>query len=98
MRGGIKDGRAGGYTPVGSRADHKRTVIDAERRGRTVRVTGATLLGRTTVELDGAPISQIVPAKPLGVVMGRVLAVATGDRAGLPRQIVGRSRAIRAWG
>jgi hypothetical protein len=30
-----------------------------------------------TVELDGAPISQIVPAKPLGVDMGSVLAVTT---------------------
>jgi uncharacterized membrane protein YjjP (DUF1212 family) len=31
--------------------------------------------GEITVELDGAPVSRIVPAKPLGVDMGRVLAV-----------------------
>jgi hypothetical protein len=29
------------------------------------------------VELDDAPVSQIVPAKPLGVDMGRVLPVTT---------------------
>jgi uncharacterized membrane protein YjjP (DUF1212 family) len=33
--------------------------------------------GELIVELDGAPLSQIVPAKPLGVDMGRVLAVTT---------------------
>jgi uncharacterized membrane protein YjjP (DUF1212 family) len=33
--------------------------------------------GEIIVELDGAPLSQIVPAKPLGVDMGRVLAVTT---------------------
>jgi uncharacterized membrane protein YjjP (DUF1212 family) len=33
--------------------------------------------GELTVELDGAPVSQIVPAKPLGVDMGRVMAVTT---------------------
>jgi hypothetical protein len=33
--------------------------------------------GEFTVELDAAPVSQIVPAKPLGVDMGRVLAVST---------------------
>jgi len=33
--------------------------------------------GELTVVLDGAPISQIVPAKPLGVDMGRVMAVTT---------------------
>jgi uncharacterized membrane protein YjjP (DUF1212 family) len=33
--------------------------------------------GEIVVELDGAPLSQIVPAKPLGADMGRVLAVTT---------------------
>jgi hypothetical protein len=27
--------------------------------------------GELTVELEGAPVSQIVPSKPLGVEMGR---------------------------
>jgi uncharacterized membrane protein YjjP (DUF1212 family) len=57
----------------------ERTVTAAERLGRALGVTVKVLpyWGALTVELDGAPISQIVPAKPLGVDMGRVLAVTT---------------------
>ena len=55
----------------------ERTVTAAERLGRALGVTVRVLpyWGEIIVELDGAPISQIVPAKPLGVDMGRVLAV-----------------------
>src|SRR5258707_9557990 len=55
----------------------ERTVTAAERLGRALGVTVKVLpyWGELIVELDGAPISQIVPAKPLGVDMGRVLAV-----------------------
>jgi uncharacterized membrane protein YjjP (DUF1212 family) len=57
----------------------ERTVAAAERLGRALGVTVRVLpyWGELTVELDGAPVSQIVPAKPLGVDMGRVLAVTT---------------------
>lgn len=57
----------------------ERTVIAAERLGRALGVTVRVLpyWGALTVELDGAPVSQIVPAKPLGIDMGRVLAVTT---------------------
>src|ERR1700704_6450054 len=57
----------------------ERTVTAAERLGRALGVTVKVLpyWGELTVQLDGAPISQIVPAKPLGVDMGRVLAVTT---------------------
>ena len=60
----------------------ERTVTAAERLGRALGVTVRALpyWGELTVELDGAPVSQIVPAKPLGVDMGRVLAVTTVDR------------------
>jgi hypothetical protein len=53
----------------------ERTVTAAERLGRALGVTVKVLpyWGELTVGLDGAPISQIVPAKPLGVDMGRVL-------------------------
>jgi uncharacterized membrane protein YjjP (DUF1212 family) len=55
----------------------ERTVAAAERLGRALGVTVRVLpyWGELTVELDGALVSQIVPAKPLGVDMGRVLAV-----------------------
>src|SRR6266436_4869445 len=55
----------------------ERTVTAAERLGRTLGVTVRVLpyWGELTVQLDGAPLSQIVPAKPLGVDMGRVRAV-----------------------
>jgi uncharacterized membrane protein YjjP (DUF1212 family) len=57
----------------------ERTVTAAERFGRALGVTVKVLpyWGELTVELDGVPVSQIVPAKPLGVDMGRVLAVTT---------------------
>jgi uncharacterized membrane protein YjjP (DUF1212 family) len=57
----------------------ERTVTAAERLGRGLGVTVKVLpyWGELTVELDGAPISQIVRAKPLGIDMGRVLAVTT---------------------
>jgi uncharacterized membrane protein YjjP (DUF1212 family) len=57
----------------------ERTVVAAERLGRALGVPVKVLpyWGELIVELDGAPISQIVPANPLGVDMGRVLAVTT---------------------
>ncbi|WP_082906101.1 threonine/serine exporter family protein [Bradyrhizobium centrolobii] len=57
----------------------ERTVIAAERLGRALGITVRVLpyWGEITVEIEGTPISQIVPAKPLGVDMGRVLAVTT---------------------
>jgi uncharacterized membrane protein YjjP (DUF1212 family) len=57
----------------------ERTVAAAERLGRALGVTVKVLpyWGELIVELDGAPLSQIVSAKPLGVDMGRVLAVTT---------------------
>jgi uncharacterized membrane protein YjjP (DUF1212 family) len=57
----------------------ERIVTAAERLGRALGVTVRVLpyWGELTVELDGAPVSQIVPAKPLGVDMGRVVAVTT---------------------
>jgi uncharacterized membrane protein YjjP (DUF1212 family) len=57
----------------------ERTVIAAERLGRALGLTARVLpyWGELTVKLDGAPVSQIVPAKPLGIDMGRVLAVTT---------------------
>jgi uncharacterized membrane protein YjjP (DUF1212 family) len=57
----------------------ERTVTAAERLGRALGVTVRVLpcWDAITVDLDGAPLSQIVPAKPLGVDMGRVLAVTT---------------------
>jgi uncharacterized membrane protein YjjP (DUF1212 family) len=57
----------------------ERTIAAAERLGRALGMTVRVLpyWGEITAELDGAPVSQIVPAKPLGVDMGRVLAVTT---------------------
>jgi uncharacterized membrane protein YjjP (DUF1212 family) len=57
----------------------ERAVTAAERLGRVLGVTVRVLpyWGEIIVELDGAPLSQIVPAEPLGVDMGRVLAVTT---------------------
>jgi uncharacterized membrane protein YjjP (DUF1212 family) len=57
----------------------ERTVIAAERLGRALGVTVRVLpyWGEITVELEGASISQIVPAQPLGVDIGKVLAVTT---------------------
>src|SRR5882724_13545241 len=57
----------------------ERTVTAAEQLGRALGVTTRVLpyWGEIIVELDGAPLSQIVPAKPVSVDMGRVLAVTT---------------------
>ena len=57
----------------------EQTITAAERLGRALGVTVRVLpyWGELIVELDGAPVSQIVPAKPLGVDMGRILAVTT---------------------
>ncbi|WP_084788967.1 threonine/serine exporter ThrE family protein [Bradyrhizobium sp. Cp5.3] len=57
----------------------ERTVTAAERLGRAFGLTVRVLpyWGEITVEIEGTPISQIVAAKPLGVDMGRVLAVTT---------------------
>jgi uncharacterized membrane protein YjjP (DUF1212 family) len=57
----------------------ERTVTAAERLGFALGMAMRVLpyWGEITVGLDGAPVSQIVPAKPLGVDMGRVMAVNT---------------------
>src|SRR6266702_8388343 len=57
----------------------ERTVVAAERLGRALGVPVTTLpyWGQLTVEIDGTTLSKIVPVKPLGVDMGKVLAVAT---------------------
>jgi uncharacterized membrane protein YjjB (DUF3815 family) len=54
-------------------------LLPPSRLGRALGVTVKVLpyWGELTVQLDDAPVSQIVPAKPLGVDMGRVLAVTT---------------------
>ena len=54
-------------------------MLPPSRLGRALGVTVKVLpyWGELTVQLDDAPVSQIVPAKPLGVDMGRVLAVTT---------------------
>jgi uncharacterized membrane protein YjjP (DUF1212 family) len=55
----------------------ERTVTAAERLGRALGVTVRVLpyWGELTIEIEGALVSRIVPAKPLGVNMGRVYAV-----------------------
>ncbi|UQR63178.1 threonine/serine exporter family protein [Bradyrhizobium sp. C-145] len=55
----------------------ERTVAAAERLGHALGVTVTVLpyWGELIVKVDGAAVSHIVPAKPLGVDMGRVLAV-----------------------
>src|SRR3954469_6706543 len=57
----------------------ERTVFAAERLGRALGLAVKVLphWDELIVELDGPPISQVVPAKPLVVDMGRVLAVTT---------------------
>src|SRR6267154_5007427 len=53
----------------------ERTVTAADRLGRALGVTVKVLpyWGELTVELDGAPISQIVPAKPLAAAIGALV-------------------------
>ncbi|WP_092126189.1 threonine/serine ThrE exporter family protein [Bradyrhizobium erythrophlei] len=57
----------------------ERTVVAAERLARVLGVAVKVLpyWGELIVKVDSAPISHIVPATPLGVDMGRVLAVTT---------------------
>jgi uncharacterized membrane protein YjjP (DUF1212 family) len=57
----------------------ERTVVTAERLGRALGVPVRILpyWGELTIEIDGTSTSQIVPAKPLGVDMSRVLALTT---------------------
>jgi uncharacterized membrane protein YjjP (DUF1212 family) len=57
----------------------ERTVIAAERLGYALGVSVNVLpyWGELIVQIDDAPVAQIVPAKPLSVDMGRVLAVTT---------------------
>jgi uncharacterized membrane protein YjjP (DUF1212 family) len=57
----------------------ERTVVTAERLGRALGVPVRILPYRDalTIKIDGTSTSQIVPAKPLGVDMSRVLALTT---------------------
>ena len=57
----------------------ERTIVAAERLGRALGVPVKVLpyWGELTVEIDGTPISQIVPVKPIGVDMGKVLGITT---------------------
>src|SRR5258708_21906589 len=57
----------------------ERTIVAAERLGRAlgVPVTALPYWGQLPVEIDGTTLSKIVPVKPLGVDMGKVLAVTT---------------------
>src|SRR5260221_13032200 len=51
----------------------ERTIAAAERLGRALgmAVRGVPDWGKIIVELHGRPLSEIIPAKPLGVDMGR---------------------------
>lgn len=55
----------------------ERTVVAAERLGCALGVAVKVLpyWGELIFKVDGAPVSHVVPAKPLSVDMGRVLAV-----------------------
>jgi uncharacterized membrane protein YjjP (DUF1212 family) len=55
----------------------ERMVVTAERLGRALGVRARVLpdWDKLTVELEGTSLSEIVPAKPLGVDMNRVLAI-----------------------
>ena len=57
----------------------ERTVVAATRLGRALGVAVKVLpqWDELIIELDGSRVSQAVPARPLGVDMGRVLAVTT---------------------
>ena len=57
----------------------ERTVVAAERLGHFLGVSAKVLpyWDELIVEVDGAPVKQIVSAKPLGIDMGRVSAVTT---------------------
>jgi hypothetical protein len=75
----------------------ERTVAAAERLERALGATVKVLpyWGELTVQLDDAPVSQIVPAKTLGADMGRGVGRHDGVRSGPPRHVAGRSCAIR---
>jgi uncharacterized membrane protein YjjP (DUF1212 family) len=57
----------------------EQTVVAASRLGRAfgVPVTALPYWGQLTVRIDGTTLSEIVPVKPLGVDMGKVISVAT---------------------
>jgi uncharacterized membrane protein YjjP (DUF1212 family) len=57
----------------------ERTVVTAERLGRALGVPVRVLpdWDKLTVETEGRSLSRIVPTKPLGVDMNRVLAIST---------------------
>ena len=57
----------------------KRMIVTAERLGSAFGVPIRVLprWGELTIEIDGTPVSEIVAATPLGVDMGKVLAVTT---------------------
>src|SRR5690349_16786572 len=57
----------------------ERTVVTTERLGRALGVSVRVLpdWDKLTIEIEGTSLSQIVPAKPFGVDMNRVLAVTT---------------------
>lgn len=55
----------------------ERTVVTTERLGRALGAPAKVLpdWDKITVELEGTSLSRIVPAKPLGMDMNRVLAI-----------------------
>jgi uncharacterized membrane protein YjjP (DUF1212 family) len=57
----------------------ERTVVAAGRLGRAVGLPATALpyWGQLTVGIDGTTLSEVVPVKPVGVDIGKVLAVAT---------------------
>jgi uncharacterized membrane protein YjjP (DUF1212 family) len=57
----------------------ERTVVTTERLGRALGVSVRVLpdWDKLTVEIEGTSLSQVVPTKPLGVDMNRVLAITT---------------------
>ena len=57
----------------------ERVIADSERLGRALgwAVKVLPYWGELIIEIDGAPVSRIIPAKPLGVDMSKVLAVTT---------------------
>ena len=62
--------------PVRSRTNHRTDGYRCRAAGALgVTVRALPYWGEIIVELDGTPLSQIVPAKPLGVDMGRIMAV-----------------------
>src|ERR1700722_15093579 len=60
-----------------ARLQNRRLSLPSGLRTLGVAVKVLPYWGELTVEMDGAPVSRIVPTTPLGVDMGRVLAVMT---------------------